>query len=173
MSRSRYTFYFEPAWQRAANVRWIFGVVGASLVGLGGYMAYATLWGVGTDYGFIPGQFVFYGLWALLIGTGLYERYLSYYVDITLGRVRWRLPDSGEGFFSRYRPVRLAEVERIEIGLLHIGFELLDGSHERLPLGSVPYEAVQEIKRRFEGRASLAGVTGGAVRERTPIINII
>lgn len=166
MSRSRFYFSLTPSWAQSRTAKLVCCLLGAGLLGLGVAMAVASGWELRSGL-LNAAQVAVYGGLLVAHGSGLTDRYMGQFVEISLGTVRWRLPEGGESLHPRYRSLRLAEVRHVEVGLLHVDFERMDGRHERLPLGALPYTVVQEIKRRFEGQASLAGATGGAVGTRS------
>ena len=154
MSRARYYFSFTPSWQQTPLARWILSCLGAAFISAGTYFALA-----GEDLGFVAAQLLFHGAVFFAQASGLTERYFGLFVDISLGKVAWRLTDPSGALRPQYRKVALAQVSNIEVGLLRIDFTMSDGSVCSMPLGELPYEVVRAIKERFEGEHSLAGAT--------------
>ena len=162
MTRARFRYTIGSTRFNSPRARAIMGTIGLGLLGFaaGAYAsaeAHEPLLGLYFNFGL-------YGVLFLVHASGLTARYLTNYVELTLGHAEWRLPDPDrEVLFVRRRRVALAQVRDVEVGLLAITFRLRDGRTEVLPLGMLPYAAVQEVKARFEGEASLRTATAGAL----------
>ena len=157
MSRARYYFSFTPEWQRTPLAKWLTCVVGAVSMGVSVYFAVHVADNLLT---FAVQGFV----WGAILqahGTGLTERYFGRFVDISLGKVSWRLTDPSGALRPRRETVSLARVRVIEVHVLRIDFRMADGQVHSMPLGELPYDVVREVKQRFEGEHSLAGATMG------------
>ena len=167
MTRARFRYTIGSTRFDGPRSRTIIGLLGVGLV-----TAAIILGQRNGDHALfvgLYGNFGAYGTLFLFHASGLTERYLTNYVELTLGHVTWRLPNPNqESFFVRRRRVALAQVRDIKVGLLAITFRLRDGREEVLPLGMLPYAAVQEVKARFEGEASLRTATAGALAGATP-----
>lgn len=172
MSRERYYFDLNRprGWMRKRWARWLFAVLGVAYLAIG-------LGAVLLDAGFSDGpnwmlfaQSVIWGPLMFIYATGFGERFFGRFVDISLRSVRWRLAPPDGSLSAKYYDVPLARVRDIRVHLLRIDFVMDDGTVHRMPLGELPYEVVQEVKRRFEGRASLAGATAGAITEEASVV---
>ena len=166
MSRSRYYIDLNrpQSWQGKPWVTWLFAALGAAYVGVGIYLVVGG--GQPPEEGanwMVLAQSVLFGSLMVFYSTGVGERYFGRFVDINLASVRWRLTDPEGVPHAAYHQLSLARVRDIRVGVLRIDFVMDDGAAHAMPLGELPYEAVREIKRRFEGQASLAGATGVAM----------
>jgi len=123
--------------------------------------------GLGSDNPFLLAQLILQGTVALLYSSGVWANYFGQYVQVGLGSAEWRLTDPNmDNVWPRRQKVALATVKRVEVRALAVEFTLYSGKNLRLPLGSLPYSIVQELKRRFEGVGSLLDATGGTLSSR-------
>ena len=165
MSRAEYRFNLSHPTFETNRAKWIMALVGLATYGFVLYSYFRN------PESFRGGEILIWlnplGFATLMLGhaVGVLPNFFYQYVAINLNRVEWRLPDPALDLVRRH-VVPLARVREVEVAMLHIRFHLLDGTHADLPLGSLPYDEVQSIKARFTGGHSLAGVTGGAIRDR-------
>lgn len=89
----------------------------------------------------------------------------SPYIKIDMGSVEFTTSNK-ERFWPGRSRILLSSIEHIEVRMMEIVFTRFDGTREVMPLGTLPYEVVRQVKARFTGLDSLQQLSGGALARR-------
>lgn len=151
----RQPYSYDPRGDRSPQSRWALGALAVVCIGISlRQLYYSDLNGGQWPRNGVEWAFVIAGVAQLLFFVAMLitprTLFPSQFLRIDAEGITFR----GFGpLQSRRRTNELAwaQVQRVEVGVGEVCLHLVDGDCERLNLGSLPYQIIQEIKAQFGG----------------------